>query len=263
MDISFLKDFFNSQLELWPLAKKNFDALKSIKRKPFTCGDLNGWVQYNPARAGSTLAKVDNDSIKQRKCFLCPENRPQEQLSIEIGNGFKLLINPFPIVPFHFTIVSERHIPQTFNYETGYELAKEFPGMVIFFNGVGAGASAPDHLHWQMAPIEELPLIQLFQTNKDCNLPFNILEQPKKLNDTNTPLNAFFWQENPVSEVNCKVILRKSHRPDHYFKAPPFRRAVSPGALDLTGIIVTPFEEDFNLISNEEIKDIYTQTAGF
>ena len=77
-----LIDFFERQVSNWDLAYKNFKALKTIERKPFFIGDLKGYIQFNPARAVSTLATVDAKEISKRPCFLCEEHRPECQDSI-------------------------------------------------------------------------------------------------------------------------------------------------------------------------------------
>ena len=82
--IEALAQFRDSQLETWHTAKVNYDALAQCLRKNFTIGKFEGVMQYNPARKISTAAKVDKDSIRNRPCFLCKENRPEEQYAEEI-----------------------------------------------------------------------------------------------------------------------------------------------------------------------------------
>ncbi|MCH5223524.1 MAG: DUF4922 domain-containing protein [Muribaculaceae bacterium] len=272
----FLKDFYNRQLAEWPLAANSCKALESIERKPFIVGDLKGYVQYNPSRKVSTLANVNPDAIKKRTCFLCSENRPTEQQSIEIIPGYQLLVNPYPILPYHFTIASESHKPQCFNAETATGLAQKLPGMAVFYNDDGAGASAPDHCHYQAVPMKTLPLINLLDSRWEegdggifnnimftLDLPFKIIAgtMPTSLaSNWETPINSYFWKSEN-DKIRFLIIGRKAHRPDFYFLSPPQRRAVSPGAIDMAGVIVTPFEEDFKLISDDEIKEIYSQTG--
>lgn len=247
-----LEKFLKEQLANWPLAEKNFKALESVRRKPFKIGDFEGWVQFNPARAVSTLAKVDAESVKSRPCFLCKENRPQQQSAIEILPGFQLLVNPFPILPMHFTIASTKHIPQELFPEYGEALARELPGMMVFFNGIGAGASAPDHLHFQAVPIEQLPLFSNIKIGNTVSLEFT---------SQTDSLNAYFWTDAPGNDVNSFVIPRIKHRPESFFLLPPMRRAVSPGAIDMAGIIVVPYLEDFEAITSSDIEKIYKEVA--
>ncbi|MCH5239859.1 MAG: DUF4922 domain-containing protein [Muribaculaceae bacterium] len=259
MKIDDIKNFHDHQVQEWPLAHKNYLDLFSVRKKQFKVNDLEGWVQYNPGRALSTLAKVDRKSIQERRCFLCEENRPPEQHRLELNEDFSLLVNPYPILPYHFTIPSVRHEMQQFSYATGCRLAKELPGMVVFYNDDGAGASAPDHLHYQAVPLENIPLIKLYEENKELELPFKILDERNL--DFRSPVNGYFWTTEESDDVNFICIPRKKHRPDVFFKEGPLRRAVSPGALDMAGIIVIPYHEDFEAITNEDIKEIYGEVG--
>lgn len=262
-DNGFLKDFFNQQMAQWPLAEENYNNLGLIKKKQFQIGDLKGWVQFNPARAGSSLAKVDSAAIQKRACFLCLNNRPESQLTLNISDEFELLVNPFPILPLHFTIPSKKHIPQKLSIADGIELAKMLPDMIVFFNSEGAGASAPDHYHFQAVPKGSLPLISLLNNKRNGthNLPFAIIQNVKDdENYKNKPANAFFWTSDS-GKVETLIIPRTKHRPEEFYREPPYRRAVSPGAIDMAGVIVTPFEEDFELLSKGDIQSIYQQVA--
>lgn len=258
---AWLKDFFESQLLEWDLASKNVEALKKVKRKPFKIGDLYGYVQFNPARAVSTLANVEKQAIDSRPCFLCQLNRPEKQQSLEILPGWDLLVNPFPILPYHFTIVNRIHTRQKLLIETGKKLAEKLPGMVVFFNDEGAGASAPDHIHFQAVPLEELPLINILSDERnDISLPYKIIKDIEVPLYSDYPVNAYFWKtsENVIRNI---IIPRKTHRPKEFYLDMPHRRAVSPGAIDMAGVIVTPIEVDFNSINLWDIKNIYSQVA--
>lgn len=259
-----LKDFFEGQLRDWELASVNFKALSQIRKKPFACGRFKGYVQYNPARAISTMAKVDKETVKQRKCFLCGENRPPEQRSLELSSGWELLVNPYPILPYHFTIASRSHEPQKLDIERGFSLARQLPGMVVFFNDDGAGASAPDHLHFQAVPHSSLPLIKLIEENcnsgKGLELPFKIFENVEEVENLRWPVNAFF-REGKDGVVRFVAIPRRAHRPACFFKEGKDKRAISPGAIDMAGVIVTPCEEDFISIIDSEIEEIYREVS--
>lgn len=264
MTLQEIKCFFDSQLDDWELAAKNCRDLKKVKRKPFMAGDLRGFVQYNPARAVSTMAKVDKESILKRRCFLCEKERPTEQKAFDIMEGWKLLVNPFPILPYHFTIVNNSHCPQKLDMETGMRLASELDGMVVFFNDDGAGASAPDHMHFQAVPIHEVPLVSLldkqWDNKENLSLPFPVITEVEELNNRSFPVNAFFWRSRDNS-LRFVAVSRSCHRPREFFLDPPRRRAVSPGAIDMGGVIVTPFEDDFDSLDGREVENIYRQVT--
>jgi hypothetical protein len=71
-----VKNLFKEQVSEWDLAKKNYEDLKNVEIKSFSFGDFEIVVQFNPARIVSSGAKVDEKTIKERKCFLCKENLP-------------------------------------------------------------------------------------------------------------------------------------------------------------------------------------------
>lgn len=256
-----IKIFYEEQLKNWKLAKQNFESLRHIKKKPVKIGGIEGYIQYNRARAVSTLAKVDSTTIESRKCFLCQCNRPLEQKKIEILPGWELLVNPFPIFPYHFTIASTKHVPQKLDLDTGISLAKKLTGLVVFYNDSGAGASAPDHSHFQAVPIKELPLIKFFDKGIDFQtLPFKIETEEQIIKDSELPVNLYFWQQES-GEVRFIAVKRTSHRPKEYYQQPPKRRAVSPGAIDIAGVIVTPKKEDFEALTDSDIFNIYKQVT--
>ncbi|MCH5241056.1 MAG: DUF4922 domain-containing protein [Muribaculaceae bacterium] len=260
-----IKAFFENQIKVWELARTNFEALSFIKKRTFCCGSLLGHIQFNPARAVSTLAKVDKVSIDQRKCFLCDHNRPEEQKSFEILPDWQLLVNPFPILPYHFTIVNSQHLPQKLEFETGINLAKKLDGFVVFFNDDGAGASAPDHMHFQAVPLEYLPLIKLLSSKWDSiqelQLPFQIFLDEEEIKGSKDPMNVYFWKDMKAGGVKFMAIPRKAHRPKEYFLSPPERRAISPGAIDMAGVMVTPIKEDFYRVDDKDVENIYRQVG--
>ena len=284
---SFITEFFHNQLVEWDIARDNFSFLKRNLRKPFTLGRLEGFVQFNPARKVSTTARVDTKSINERKCFLCSANRPAEQRELEILPGWQLLVNPFPILDYHFTISGKNHLPQKFDLSIAFQLASLLPGMIIFFNDDGAGASAPDHIHFQAVGNGQLPLMNLIDKfgshllhsepqdiSRVLDVPYCILAGEVINSDSifketslslgkeldNLPKNYFFWMTSD-NKLRYAIIPRRAHRPDCYFAEPPMRRAFSPGAIDMAGILVTPFEEDFKAVDEDDILQIYSQVG--
>lgn len=256
-----MRDFFEAQLQKWDLASKNYQELEKVIKKPFKLKNLEGYIQYNPARAVSSLAKVDKESIEKRKCFLCDSNRPSQQDSLEILRGWNLLVNPFPILPEHYTIVYDHHGPQKLNLNIGFQLADNLRDYIVFYNDAGAGASAPDHAHFQAVPFGSLPFIEAYEKNPDFKSPFKIFTKPEDLIGANAVVNAFFWHSPKDDNVKFLAVPRRCHRPDLFYKPYPFRRAVSPGAIDMAGVVVTPFEEDFRALNNNDLENIFCQVA--
>ena len=305
------EDFTAGQFGKWELCRKNHEALKDIKTKCFNIDGNLIKVQFNPARAVSTLAKLDKSSIEARPCFLCMKNKPEEQDSINIDAGmkFSIRINPYPILPGHLTISSEEHIPQTLADKMDMQL----PGKVlqkvedyfgrdyaIFYNGAKCGASAPDHFHFQAARKADIPFIaqwnEIFKSavkNETVEMPNGDLCTSYSVNgyvcpikvfishsgDIDTELisryldsltshngeaepryNMFAWRD-AEGKFIAAYFPREEHRPSCYFAEGAEQIFVSPGALDMAGLIVTPREEDFVKITETDIKKIYKEVS--
>ena len=77
---------FNSQLNSWQPLKNNYDALKNVQTNSFWFDGYKIKVQFNPERMKSTSAKVDEDSIKNRSCFLCEKNIPNLKVLLLLKN---------------------------------------------------------------------------------------------------------------------------------------------------------------------------------
>lgn len=288
-----INSLIETQLAVWPEAKQNFDRLMEVCRKPLPVGDFQCAAQLNPARIRSTAAAVDKESVARRACFLCAANRPQEQLCGEWPLGWELLVNPYPILPVHFTIVSKEHRPQDEIPIEMAAMAENAPDLVIFFNGAKAGASAPDHLHCQAVLKSELPLMGLVE---EChpvsntgwvssatfgkNLPFQFFSavitpdhngmldlarvtsfcgKDADGNPDKGLVNAFFWMDHS-GLLRIVVIPRKAHRPSHYFREQD-NYMISPGAIDMAGLLILPRPDDFSRITPEVAAEIYNETA--
>lgn len=283
-------EFIDVQLAEWPLARENYQALGKTERRSMRLGDLTVGIQHNPARIVSTGAKTDAKSVAERPCFLCAENRPTQQIGVEIVDGWELLLNPFPIFPTHFTIVSKKHQPQEGFPLDMVSMAERLPGHTVFFNGKHAGASCPDHLHCQAVKTHELPLMMLIEkshlidagrtaTPKSLGLdiPFSfksIIITPDldgmsilaEIEDIigkeyirEGRLNAFVW-------IDCNGLLRicavhrMAHRPSCYGHEEG-RHLVSPGSIDMAGVIITPLRKDFDSLTEDKVREIYRECS--
>lgn len=156
--------FVGDQLSRWPLACRNFRALKDVQTRDIVAGRLKVRLQFNPARIISSAAKLTKEDISARRCFLCRENRPKEQIMLKFegrkGKKYDILVNPYPIFPDHLVIAMDRHVDQSIwqRYVDMLDLARKYGDFIFFYNGPKSGASAPDHHHFQGAPRGLMPL---------------------------------------------------------------------------------------------------------
>ena len=285
MEDSSISRFFNRQLEVWTDARHRFRDLKHVETRQFS-DQLK--LQWNPARIVSTGAKIDKKTLGERPCFLCDKNRPKEQMSKQIDEKFHLLVNPFPILPVHFTIPARKHQPQLIykNYGEMHRFISLHSDLMVFYNGPKCGASAPDHLHFQAGTNGILPLQTNWQSlsrnltdiislNDEEKisvvrdfivLAFVIISKsaesdealfrrlykamPQRGDETEPMMNIISWRKG--EEFISVVIPREKHRPEAYFAEGDAQFVVSPGALDMSGLIITPREEDFRKLTEEK-----------
>ena len=284
MEDSSISRFFNRQMEKWADARHRFRDLKHVETHQLS-DHLK--VQWNPARIVSTGAKIDKKTLGDRPCFLCDKNRPKDQISKQIDERFLLLVNPFPILPVHFTIPARKHQPQSIykNYGEMHRFLSLHSELMVFYNGPKCGASAPDHLHFQAGTSGILPLqanwqrlsrnlTDIISLNDDEKIAlihdfvvpaFVIISKsedsdealfhrlyksmPVRGDETEPMMNIIAWRKG--DEYISVVIPREKHRPEAYFAEGDAQMMVSPGALDMSGLIITPREEDFRKLTEE------------
>lgn len=278
-----LGEWRDFQLSRWDLARKNYEALGETLRREVHFGKMAGAMQYNPARRLSTGAKIDKKSIEARPCFLCKQNRPQEQLSEEIIPGWEILVNPYPIFPLHFTIADRQHVPQCEIPLEMASMAERLKGMTVFFNGAKAGASAPDHRHCQAVATSELPLMRYLEDGGDPkSLPFKLdyrritpdsagmrslagvadLKGIDKITgeEDYRLVNSYMWIGKDGILNSCTV-FRSAHRPECYTSDSENGCMVSPGAIDMAGILILPRKEDFERITQADVQTILSEVG--
>ena len=111
-----LSVFASDQISVWPLAKDNYRALKSVRTRTVKVGGLDAVLQYNPARIVSSSAKIDRESLSARECFLCRGHRGDQSyipFHGKKGREYDVLLNPYPIFPRHFTVPLSVHTEQS------------------------------------------------------------------------------------------------------------------------------------------------------
>ena len=296
-----LQRFFNRQLEKWDDARKHYRDLANVQTRELAYGDNVLKIQWNPARIVSTGAKIDKQTLAERPCFLCLKNRPLNQISKSVDERFELLVNPFPILPTHFTIPAKKHQPQQIYdyYNEIHKLLKIYPELMFFYNGPECGASAPDHLHLQAGTSDVLPLqtgwqrlsrnlemvcvlneVEYLAQIKEFVCPafvirsrhestdvalfrqlYKILdeERPSSQKKKEPMMNIVAWRQG--EDFLSVIFPRKKHRPDCYYEEGDGKMMVSPGALDMSGLLITPRQEDFERMTPEQAVGILQECS--
>lgn len=277
--------FFDHQLRVWPEVKKRYADLQGVQVRDL--GKLR--AQWNPSRIVSTGAKVDHATIAKRPCFLCDENRPKEQQSMPLDDAYTLLVNPFPILPEHFTIPAQKHQLQHIEntYVELYHLLDHEPGMMFFYNGPKCGASAPDHLHFQggtsgLTPLEQnwwdeqndatvlvdfgyrgqllalrsYPCHAFAIRTSEKELGLQLFQRlyralPQREDETEPMMNIVAWFDRGMEEYITVIFPREKHRPDCYYATGEDQLLISPGALDMAGLAILPRKEDYEKLTDE------------
>lgn len=290
-----IKQLFSEQVSSWELARNNFQGLQTVQTKSISFGHYEVKIQFNPARIVSSGAKVDAKSIAERKCFLCADNRPKEQKSIDFGD-YEILVNPFPIFPQHFTIPRKEHVAQQIKpyFSDMLELAEAIDDYLVFYNGPRCGASAPDHMHFQAGTKDFLPLVndykrlknehsdllvtsdktQLFQL-KNYGRTVYIIESTaiENAQDAFEKLYRFFEKDEknePMMNIVCTfengkwtifILPRKAFRPWQYTAEGDKQLLISPATVEMCGILIAPIEAHFQRITKKDIESIFEQVS--
>jgi hypothetical protein len=280
----------------WDLLKKNYAGLKHVKSRSIGFGYFRIDMQYNPERIVSSGAKVDPESIRERRCFLCSSNRPPEQAAVAFESDYEILCNPFPIFKDHLTIAKLEHQPQRIasEFETLLRLSRALPDMVLFYNGPNCGASAPDHMHFQAGNLGLMPLerdfdrlLKKYGSVLDSNgrakvlsiddglrrfitiaaadesaitrVFMNIYERLALHSDDMEPMMNVLVYFDDTWRVH--VFPRERHRPKQYFAEGADNILFSPASVDMGGTLILPLEKDFEKISIRDIRDMFFQVS--
>lgn len=290
-------DLLTQQKSLWPALSEGIAALDHVCVRELHCNGFSVKLQFNPARIVSGAAPVDPQSIRERPCFLCMENLPKAQQGILYRQNFLILCNPFPILRRHYTVSHIKHIPQSLSRAIPLllYLAKDFsPDFDVFYNGPRAGASAPDHLHLQAAPAGVLPVEKELRKNRSRQLitltngtslfvagvPGRevIVIEGRTINGVEDALLTIMDRlkvavpttDEPMLNLLCSyrgnawrlvLFLRRKHRPDVYYLTGRNRILISPGLVDMGGLVIMPVEKDFTMLDAETMENIYREVS--
>ena len=202
-----------------------------------------------------------------------------------------------PVFSPHFTISHLDHRRQAIDehIDTLLQLMTDFGfDWTVLYNGPKCGASAPDHLHFQAGPSGKMPIEKEIQEGKRLTLMTQLdgvlLYRMKDLgrqviilegDDPTAVVRAFrgfldalknvlLVNEEPMINIagfhkerkwHLMIFPRRKHRPDTFFKEGDARVVVSPGVIDMAGILITPVEKDFYRLDAAAAEGIYREVS--
>ena len=293
----------DQQNETWPLLREGIEAFAQIETKRVRVEESEVVIQHNPRRIRSTAAAVDQASVGNRRCFLCPEGLPPEEKGIGYGDDLVILCNPFPVLDRHLSMVHREHVPQQIegNVEMLLSLAHDLgTSYFVLYNGPECGASAPDHLHFQACSRELLPIeenlyddepvmsedcsyceetarnsFELFTLggcgrsvvvfrggNRDevAHWVYEVIKELAAQTDKTEPLINIICTYDPKLWT-VYLFPRSKHRPSVFFAEGEQRLVVSPGAIDMAGVVVVPERDHFDKIDGERVAAIFSEVS--
>ncbi len=252
---------------------------------------------HNPGRMKSSTAPVAGTYVRARPCFLCARHLPAPQRAVLYREEYLILCNPMPVFPGHLTVAHVDHRPQAISGQFGVMLglaADLGRDWAVLYNGPRCGASAPDHLHFQVVPTGMMPIEREMEEAgrlepaatpdgtpvlvlKDIGRLAVVLEGPdmallsaalQSLLDALR--SAFGPDEEPMVNLAVfhgdgvwRILLfpRSKHRPEAFFREGAGRIVVSPAIVEMGGVIVTPVDGDFARLDRETVEAIYREVS--
>ena len=290
-------NLLSEQKKSWQGLREGYEALETVRERNLSCGGFSVRIQHNPGRIRSSLAGGGQHPGTRRLCFLCTERLPDVQKGVLYRGNYLILCNPMPVFPSHFIVSHSAHHPQSIQKytDTLLHLIGDFgPGWAVLYNGPRCGASAPDHLHFQIVPSGRMPVEKeifdekklalitrgegvLFYLLRDLGRtavfmegsdPVRVAKGFKDLLDALKKVLSI--DEEPMINLaayyaerkwRLLVFPRRKHRPDAFFREGNRRFVVSPGAIDMAGVLVTPLEKDFDRLDAGTVRGIYGEVS--
>lgn len=291
---------FGRELALKERAWANYTALDNVLVREMKLGGVPVEFHFNPGRVASVMAKVDPETLRNRRCFLCPDGLGPEQLTTEwvssSGGRYCLRVNPFPIFDRHYTISAAEHVRQeiTGRYADMLSFCALLPDYVIFYNGPKCGASAPDHFHFQAFPKGRLPLEHIVRDGSYDPVVSNgwleigeiksyvrggyllrcasehrlrdafdyLVSIAKRHGDDEWEprMNIVSWCEGSI--FSSVVFFREESRPQCFWGGKDGRRIyISPASVEMSGVIMTSSEETFRTLTESELAGIMLEVS--
>jgi ribosomal protein S18 acetylase RimI-like enzyme len=290
-------ELLSEQKKSWQDLREGYKSLKNVRERGLPCGRFSVRLQYNPGRIKSSLADVGERKSNERRCFLCLDRLPESQKGIFYRGEYLILCNPMPVFPSHFIVSHLDHRLQAIAEHIAlfFRLMGDFGSdWTILYNGPKCGASAPDHLHFHAGPSGQMPIEKemrrengitltkqvdgvLLYRLRDLGREVIVLEgdDPMAVGSAfrvflNTLKKVLLIDEEPMMNIaglqkegkwRLVIFPRRKHRPEAFFREGDARVVVSPGVIDMGGLLITPVEKDFEGLDGAEVENIYREVS--
>jgi ribosomal protein S18 acetylase RimI-like enzyme len=287
----------SEQKRTWLDLQEAYKSFKGARERDVLCRKFYVRLQYNPGRIKSSTAEVSKINAKDRQCFLCLDHLPEGQRGILYRSEYLILGNPAPVFSSHFTVSHIDHRLQAIDEHIGtfLQLIADFgSGWTVLYNGPKCGASAPDHLHFQVGPSGQMPIEREIREEKrlalitqiDGVLLYRVRDLGREAiilqGDDPTGIEralrsyldalekVLLVTEEPMMNIagfygeakwHLVIFPRRKHRPDVFFIDGDARMVVSPGVIDMGGLLITPVEKDFERLDAAAVESIYEEVS--
>jgi GNAT superfamily N-acetyltransferase len=285
------------QKGVWPELREAYQSLRDVRERDVRCEGFSIRLQYNPRRIKNSLADVGEKNANERRCFLCIDHLPASQRGILYRSEYLILCNPMPVFSSHLIVSHLDHRRQAIaeHTDTLLQLVTDFgSGWTVLYNGPKCGASAPDHLHFHAGPSGQMPIEKEIREGKrltlmkridgvslyrlrDLGREVVVLEGDDRMavrgafkSYLNALKEVLLVDEEPMVNVagfrrgeqwHLMIFPRQKHRPDIFFKEGDARVVVSPGVIDMAGLLITPVERDFHRLDATAAEGIYREVS--
>jgi GNAT superfamily N-acetyltransferase len=290
-------ELLSEQKKSWQDLREGYESLKNVRERDLSCGRFSVRLQYNAGRIKSSLADVGEEKANERRCFLCLDRLPESQKGIFYRTEYLILCNPLPVFPYHFIVSHLDHRRQAIaeHIDLFLRLMIDFGSdWTVLYNGPKCGASAPDHLHFHTSLPGQMPIEKEMRRENSIALTKQIggvllyrlrdLGREVILLEGDDPMavgsvfkeflnglkKVLLVDEEPMINIAgfpkegkyCLVIFpRRKHRPEAFFREGDARVVVSPGVIDMGGLLITPVEKDFERLDGAEVENIYREVS--
>ncbi len=280
-----LKDFVNKERNRQDNLMVEEKDIVSGRIRLRACKIL--WRAFRRIGFQGTKVKGHPNAVNEG-CLICIQNIPDVQKGIRITGpddsmNHVVLMNPFPILTDQVTIASLRHEPQklTERYiEFILHLTEMSEKFKYSFNGIGAGASIPNHFHFYgftgSLPIEKVsvasavialdnlvvhelnadwPVITLVTTGDKSEIASYLLDLTSHFEQRDISVNILFARDEH-SKVKVYVVPRQKSKPE-----PQTGFNNDFGVIEMSGVLVCESSDAFESANAERALEAIRQVG--